>query len=284
MPKWEFLGKLTQAIFGQSEPERRQVVPGIEHVDAVPVLQRESRPPGSPADFFPTAAGCTWDYMIDVSGDPLYLHRMVWPAGNRQVGVTTRGRFARGLHDSGRRQFQLTITVARLAEVQGPLQYPGGVELSIEQDDLGVYEDHRKVFWALTSHERFEALEVITYSPNHPGAPRMDPWGSWGVGDDGHSLRPLFFADRPGIAIGLGENPPDMLAFEGIDSTKAPQWGNNVLHFVRHVKEAESPGELSSGFEEHMWYASGKGLVELKQFVGGRETMHWVLRNFQTGG
>jgi hypothetical protein len=279
-----FLRKLKDAVIGQPEPEARQQTYGTRPLTASVGL-RQNAPSGKPADFFPTSVGAKWDFSIEVAGDPLHFCHIAWPAGNGQVGVETRGRFAAVVRNRSRRQFELSICIARPAEAQGPLKYPGGVELIIEKDDLGVYEHHRSVFWAVSSNERerFEAFEVITYAPDHSSAPRMGGWGSWGAGGEGHSLRPLFFAERPNTAISLGQNSPDRLAFEGIDTTKRPQWGDSVLHFVRQVNAAEKPSELSSGFEEHMWYAPGKGLVELKQFLAGRETMHWTLRNFQIG-
>jgi hypothetical protein len=274
-------GKIKQAIFGNPARNRGQFADPKQA--AIPAYQQlGNRPSGQPVDFCPISVGTRWHFTINVSGDPLHFGQIGWPMGNGQVRVQTRGRFGAVVRDRSRRQFELKIAIARPSEVQGPLKYPGGVELTVENDDLGVYEGHRQVFWAVASHHRFEVLEVVAYSPDHPSAPRMGSWGSWGE-SDGNSVRFLFFGERPGIAISLGEDSPDRLAFEGFDSTKTSQWGGSVLHFVRQVKAAEEPGELSKAFEEHTWYAYGRGLVELKQFVSGRETMHWVLQSFQRG-
>ena len=278
----DLFGKIKRALVGQKEPEPRPAPQGIRGGTATaPTMRREDGPPGQPRDFFPTAIGSSWEYTIQVAGDPLFYRQVVRQAGNGQVGVTVRGRFAPALHNRNQ-TFQLKVAVAQHAEAQGPLKYPSGVELSIAQDDLGVYDEHQRVFWAIATHQRFEVIQVVTYPPDYSSG-GMGSWGSWGAGE-GNSLRHLFFAERPGIRVGFGKDPEDMLAFEGLDSTKAAQWGGPVLHFVRQVKADAQSDEISRPFEEHMWYAGRKGLVELSQFVEGRETMHWVLKGFQSSG
>jgi hypothetical protein len=196
--------------------------------------------------------------------------------------VQTRGRFARVLHNRSRHNFGLAYSVSTAAPSQGPLRYPGGVKLVIENDDLGIFADAENVFWAVRQ-QSFEVIEVIMYPPTHGSAPRHGSWGGWGAGS-GHALRPFFFAESPGVGISLGQKSPDHLIFNGFDSSKAAEWGSNVLHFVRQVEAAEKLGELSSAFEEHTWFAYGKGLVELRQFVSGKQTMHWLLRDFRSAG
>jgi hypothetical protein len=154
--------------------------------------------------------------------------------------------------------------------------------LAIENDELGIYAETENVFWAVRQ-QSFEVIEVMMYLPTHGSAPRHGAWGGWGAAS-GHALRPIFFAERPGVGISLGQNSPDHLIFNGFDSSRTTQWGGNVLHFVRQADAAEKPGELSSAFEEHTWFAYGKGLVELRQFVSGQQTMHWALRDFKSGG
>jgi hypothetical protein len=169
-------GIIKRAFVGRSEPEYRPAAQGTQRgAAAAPAFRQENqdRPPGQPSDFFPTAVGCSWDYMIEVSGGPLYFRQLIRPVGDGRVGVTVRGRFAPVLHDRARRQFQLKIGVAQRAEAQGPLKYPGGVELSVETDDLGVYEEHLKVFWAIASHQRFEAIKVITYLDHIDGSRQL---------------------------------------------------------------------------------------------------------------
>jgi hypothetical protein len=260
--------KVKRAVVGQRE---------VEVVVSGPAASPHGPLSGEPADFFPYAVGSAWEYLIDVSADPLYFRQILRPAGNGYMSVNVRGRFAAALHRRAGQQFRLNMSILQRAQVPGRLQNAGGVELTIASDELGIYERTRRVFWAVTTQGRFDVLEVLI----HPPEPGMG-MGHFSFGD-GESVRPLFFADQPGKAIGLGQETTDLLSFEGLDSTRSPQWDGPVLHFVRQVKPAEEKGELSSGFEEHIWYGYRVGMVELTQFAQGRETMHWVLQNFRPG-
>ena len=51
----------------------------------------------------------------------------------------------------------------RAADNQGPLQYPVGVGIEVLQDSLGIYEDHKEIFWAISPNADFETTQLITY-------------------------------------------------------------------------------------------------------------------------
>lgn len=263
-------------LFGERSAPDVGTSHSLPHQDFATAVQ--NMPSELPAEFFPTSVGTQWEYAIEVFGDPLHYCQIQWPARDGAVTVATRGRFAAVMHNRSRRNYQLVIRITGTATVQGPLTYPSGVELTVDKDELGFYGHHKHVFWAVNS-QGFRVIEVVGYSPTHGSAPRMGAWGSWGSGGEGYSLRPLFFADRPGIAIGLGQDSPERLVCLGIDPSMSSHVGGTTLQFVREVKAADQAGELSSGFEEHTWFKSGTGLVELRQSVAGQETMRWRLRH-----
>ncbi len=246
---------------------------------APPITTSPSPISGQPADFFPTQVGLKWTYEIIVGdAEPLRYNETSWPLIDKSVTYANRGRFLTSLTNVGKKRFNLIIRSKATAAKQGPIKYPKGVELEVLQDELGVFEDAKQVFWAISTEGRFMAHLVITYDPSV--APIGGAWGGWGQGD-GYSMRLLFFGDRPGSRIGMGEEPTDMLLFDGLDSNVESYAGQALLHFIRSVGGAngEQFGSeyLKCAFTEEMWYANGKGLVRLVQKVGGKTSMTWTL-------
>ena len=168
---------------------------------------------GEPSDYFPAASETEWVYEIEIGEvEPLNYREVVWPLGDGQaVAQAVRSRFVPLLEDKQLKTFALIIKVRGPAAEQGPLKYPDGVELEIVKDELGIFRDAKQVFWAITSSDRFMLDEVITYSPDTPGAP-TGAFGSLGV-EDGYSQRVIFFGEEPGAQIGLGKEPKDTLLF-----------------------------------------------------------------------
>lgn len=236
---------------------------------------------GQPEDYFPTQVGLKWVYDITVGDtEPLCYNEISWPLGDKSVVYAYRGRFPPVVREGGRKRFSLIIRSKATAAKQGPLEYLQGVELEVVQDELGVFEDAKQVFWTISTGGRYMAHLVVTYDPmSTPVAPTGGPWGVWGQGD-GYSMRLLFFGDRPGIQIGIGKEPTDDLLFDGPDANVEGYAGQVLLHFIRSVegtKGEESQSELGRAFTEEMWYAKGKGLVHLEQKVGGKTSMTWTL-------
>jgi len=128
----DILGKMKQAFFGNPQPPSGAAQPAVP-IRSTPL--QGGGPTGQPSDFFPSTVGTRWSFNIEVSGDPLRFCQIAWPAGNGQIGVQTRGRFPVVLSNRSRRNFGFTMSVASAAPSQGPLQYPGGVELAIENDE-----------------------------------------------------------------------------------------------------------------------------------------------------
>jgi len=205
------------------------------------------------------------------------------------VRYATRGflRTPAGGRTEKRGAYRLEMSVKGPAKAQGPLQYPRGVELAIEKDELGVFRDHKQVFWAASESGRFMANLVVTYDPDlAPGAPG-GPFGRWGQGD-GSALRLVFFADRPLTQIGIGEDPVDALLFLGPDANVPEYQGTECFHFVRTVKADDKRDDkdrvhFQQGFTESTWFARGKGLVRLEQRVNGKTSMLWRLKSFSRG-
>ncbi len=246
-----------------------------------PTSPRYSPIPGQPEEFFPSPVGWTWTYEITIGdAEPLSYNRISWPLGDRRIAYATRGRFPPVVKREVDKTFHLVIRSKATATKQGPLEFPIGIELDIVVDELGVFRNTKQVFWAINTKERFMAHLVTAYDPRSaPGAPRGRAWGSWGQ-EDGYSMRLIFFGERPGIQIGMGNDPTDKLMFDGIDTNAEGYAGQPLLRFTRSVegsKDDQSDNILDRAFTEEMWYAKGKGLVRLMQKVEGKTSMTWTL-------
>jgi hypothetical protein len=237
------------------------------------------RPLGQPYDYFPTAVGTRWSFVITttgvegVYGDEPLMHKVVsWPVGaNKVAKIETRGILYRKDESKPAR---LTYSIKAKAQKQGPLQYPEGYEILIEQDDLGIYKDTENVFWAISRSDRYNVNEIVLYSPRSSGAPSGGLWGSYGQ-ESGNGMRVSFFGSEPGTSIGLADEH-DATLFVGQTVLN----GVACLHFIRIVEEKkgdDKPSYLDKKFTEDMWFGKGISLMKLVQQVGRNVTMTWVL-------
>jgi len=261
-----------------------------DYEGVVRIRVNASPPKGHPSDFFPTQPGTRWTYAIRKGQvDPIGFTMTVWPMGadgaGKSVGMSSRRLlYSRAARDS----YGLQVTVKGLAKQQGPLRYPKGVELSIDRDDLGVFDGCKQAFWAISESGRYDVTLVLTFDPQSSRAPGGGGggFGDWGRGD-GHSMRNYFFADKPGIAISLSESP-DSLLFAGVDRDLQGYEGREAFHFVRRVKPAEKEAgrewnHLDEGFREDEWFARDRGLVRLIQKIKGKTSMTMELASFKPG-
>lgn len=237
------------------------------------VPQSTNSAPNQPWDYFPTAIGTKWVYDITLGKDggknldSLVFEDVNWPQINGSVRIQRgRGRLS-GSNSDASKTFTLAMSIASKAERQGPLQYPDSVKLKIEKDDLGIFNDAQEVFWAINKKtEGYRVTQVATHRPY-----TYDPRSSY-RDSDGYSLRMLFFGEKPGTNISLGEDSPDSLTYLGAEGSD--------LRFKRTVKAGDSKtfGELSAGFTEDVWLRKGVGLRRLEQTVNGKTTMTWNLK------
>lgn len=232
-------------------------------------------------EYFPLEIGVRWAYEIQIGeAEPLNYKETRWPMEPGKVSVfSTRGRYTAYLKDPSKKSYRLTIAVKGPAEKQGGLQYPIGAELEIEEDELGIFGDAEKVFFAVTTSGRYMAQLVATYPPDSLGA----PFGMTSF-EDGFSMQILFFTGNLGTEIGIGKEPKDKLALIGLDTSVPKYKGEALLHFRREVAPDENILQqaeyLNNGFTEDLWFAKGKGLVRLEQKVNGKVSMVWVLTQF----
>ena len=167
--------------------------------------------PGSPqmaAQFFPMQPGCYWRYSISLGqAKPLHICDIRWPMGERAILQRERGFLKGGLEGSNagssQQTFVLEYRVKQAASKQGMLEYPGGVELEILKDELGVfggpgYGSAKQVFWAKDSSG--QVLEVrVRDGERSPARDR----GWYGDELDGSELRVIFFPPERGRGGGM---------------------------------------------------------------------------------
>lgn len=229
---------------------------------------------GEPIDYMPMKIGEILIYEITLKKgtEPLGYREIVWQSLLYQTRIQYKGK----LQVSDNNKFYLRLKIKGTASNQGPLSYPIGVELEVLSDELNIYKDVKKVFWAASKRGEFMWFETTTYPGNK--SPNKGPWGTWAA-EDGYSMRLVFFGNRPGIQIGLGENATDNLLFKGI--ANVPGTEDKALFFVRTVNPSNSPedGILASGFQENLYFQKGRGLVFLEQIVNSKLTMTWKRKN-----
>ncbi len=251
------------------------------------ILARTRIPPREPLLYLPVKAGTIMTYRIEIGEEePLGYREILWPRGNSRIRMGTRSRFIGYIKNKDKNDFCLKMRIKGFAEKQGGLQYPIGVELEILEDELGVFDNAKQVFWAATLSGTFTVHEVVTFSPYTPGAP-SGSYGSYSS-DEGFSMNILYFGEKPGISIGLGDSPIDTLTYIGEETV--PGTGHTGLIFLRLVESQDKKqfGEhdvspLSKTFTEEKWFEMGKGLTRLEQEVEGRRSMTWVLESFTEG-
>lgn len=257
---------------GQSDPTgatQQQSVRRASELDA---------PRGRPEDFFPMQPGASWRYEIRLGpAEPLGFREVHW----KGHGTRVRSRLVRDFQEAQKTVHILELRVKGPAEQPAEPVYTNGVELEVVQDDLKLYEDAKRLFFASSKADSgFEAVLVVTYAPRTDGLGGGGPWGGWGQ-VDGYSLRHLLFGERPGTGIGFGDEPRDRLVFLGVERTHPQLQGGPFLHFERQVGAEERDSGLQAsyldhGFTEDTWY-SHRGLVRLEQHVGGERAMLWTL-------
>lgn len=173
-----------------------------------------------------------------------------------------------------KKTFALKITVKGKAKKQGDLQYPIGVELKVLEDELGIFENSKQLFWAAGTSGRFMVTSVITYDASR--SPSQGRWGRWST-KDGSAMNLAFFGSSPGTEISMSKGRDALLLK---DIIKIPGEEKPVLEFVRKVKKGDKDGMLDKAFEERMLFASKKGLILLEQTIGGKPSMTWTLKKF----
>lgn len=283
MSKKILIGILVSVLLVTSCVERQEESPSPHSTDRQPAEAATTTlaPEGELRDYFPVGIDTKWVYNIEIGEvEPLYYVEKVWLFGDKGFSYSSRGRFLPLLEENAPKTFMLEIRVKKPAGKQGPF-LGEGVELEIEKDELGIFAEAKQVFWSMTRYGRFMSYEVVTYSPEIPGAP-TGPMGMRPT-EDGHSKRLIFFNEKPGTSIGIGEKPRDTLLFVGVDTEVPGYEGTTLLHFLRTVEPAENPETqslLDKGLTEDTWFMRGKGLVLLNQKIDGKTSMVWTLVQF----
>ncbi|MFA6535892.1 MAG: hypothetical protein WC250_01315 [Candidatus Paceibacterota bacterium] len=251
---------------------------------AVSAEMAGEHPLGQPWDYFPTDIGHRWSYRITIpEGRDALNHRVVsWASGDKGgVRVETRGRYLpdkKGTKSS----YRLVISIKKQAPKQGPLSYPEGYEIGIDEDELGIFESTMGVFLAVSRNPRYSVDLVTTHDPSSSSAPHTgSPWGT-SYNKPGFGMRVYFFGEKPGVQIGLSDQN-DAVLFDGPEKLN----GKNALKFIRKVEASKKTdfsrdidkgtSVLDKGFEEEMYFVRGVGLAKLTQKVDGKITMTWEL-------
>jgi len=226
---------------------------------------------GPVAQYFPMVPGARWNYHISVGNTrPVYCRTLRYDSpvvGRKEI----RGVFG-GSQSAG--EYELVLSVKGPESDLRPLESLEGfedkvlraVEIEVQRDDLGIYEGHQQVFWAVLRSDKLNVFEIITY----PAGSRDTAELSKGA----YSLKPVFIEGEPGQEIKFEQMRvlPDGLGAE-LTMGEAPilGWG------FRRAYDASPIAKFGSPFTESLRFARNKGLIELRQEVGGETSMTWKL-------
>ena len=242
-----------------------------------PVLQAPAAYVEDVEDYFPIDVGREWAYKVTFGEvDPMLYREIDWPMPDKTITTSSRITI---ISIFNKENNFLKLKVERQAATQGPLSWPIGVKLAVLQDDSGLFEDQKEMFWAIKESEGFATAQVSTYSPDEfmPDTPNSDiPRG------EGTAARILFF--RPnnfGHSKYFGDSVEET-GFLGTDKDVPGYIGVPCMHFQRQVnvskvagKHGRTPSAQERDFIEDMWFAKGIGLVRLEQRVKDKYSGSW---------
>ena len=155
--------------------------------------------------------------------------------------------------------FILKLRIGEQISEPGNYQGMTGWPIEILQDDIGIYQDVKELFWAYRDEEspRYIA-EICVFDAQEQGPPDTV------VQSDGKSIRPIFLLGRPNSSLWLGDEKNDTLFYIGLM--------NKTRHFERRV---DAINEEEPAFSEKTVFEVGSGLTELEQWLDGDMTMRW---------
>lgn len=229
---------------------------------------------GAAMDYFPHQVGMTWTWEIrQETALPLQDWTTMWPQANKGV------QFRKGIIiPSFDTAYTLTLKVAHLADdIQTGEDTLSGVELQIVRDDLNIYQDAERLFWAFVPGNDSLVVE-IAYLPGSFAASSGYP-DSAVTSSQGISMRPIFFDGDVAISSDYtySWNPleaDDVLYF---GSSADDSWT-----FVREVAAEKNllNEVLKRAFTETVTYDQGVGMISLHQEIAGLASMSWELVDF----
>lgn len=245
-------------------------------------------------EYFPTKTGTRWEYEIvegeDYGDKPVYAHTIIWRREDGSLNkFSKRGEFSQFSKYSTPYKLVLSVRGTAYLDWYDSSYTRNSVELRVEKDELGIFKDCVEVYWTwkdaildnlfvemVTTYKPTAISSIEDYSSSlHSYYNRKKPY----------ALRIFFFNNSPKYAMWYGDKDEadEYLLFVGADGPE--------LYFVRRVKKPKEDntsylsflGNSEYAFEEHMWFAKGKGLVRLVQVKRGDKTMIWKLVNFTEG-
>jgi hypothetical protein len=233
---------------------------------------------GTVMDYFPCEVGMTWHYKVTTGlTDPLRYWVIEWPVPGGWW-LPLREQISPGYSPDG--SYALTLQVMRKTTVQVGAIYCPGVELAVLEDELGIFQGVKQLYWAFVPDTAgWTMTSLVVQVATIPSSWAQDP--NIPI-QDGSAFRPLVFDDT----LGMGNNYTTALnTLAELDYQYYMRTNGNTREFLRDVKDAallegEVWGYWDAAFTETTVYELGKGLVYLQQKVNGQVSMTWELMDF----
>jgi hypothetical protein len=243
------------------------------------------------SDFFPIEPGMEWTYQIEIEDiEPLQYILASCSSMEERETFDWRQTFLGPSQDRSKRSFLLRIRAdGPVARESIPPYYADQteidvMELEIVTDELGIFENAKKVFW-VTYHVEKANMSVVDELVLYDTAFDAQVCSS-GL-RDGFSVRPVFYTAGVDTEI-----KPDLFGIQSQQHFQFLGFTENsqeppipYLHFRRETRESDMPlppekAYLGKSFIEDILFDRGRGMIELQQQVNGQKSMHWTLIQF----
>lgn len=146
-------------------------------------------------------------------------------------------------------------------QVNEPANYARmtGYTVEVVQDDLGIYNDVKEVYWAMKDEESPSYIaEICVFDAEEQGPANVIVEG------DGKSIRPIYLVGKTRSSLWLGEVDNEYISYVG------------MMRDSRFLeRQVDAPSDDKPAFVEKMTFRRGVGLTELEQLVDDRVTMSW---------
>jgi hypothetical protein len=241
-------------------------------------------PQCSPEKYFPIKLGTTWTYKITLYDKPIQHHIISWQTINDVPTYSNRTFFKKAYLFPKQKEFLLKIELVKLIN-QKKQSGLIGAKFAVLEDELGIFDDAERVFYAIEKKKRFKAYKCTTFALDSPQAP-VNLYPELLKEKFGLALDVLFIATAPSASFKYDQYS-DAIYFDESIPNKDSEYP--TLKFTK-ISNAESTGNKQISKEkaplykeiiETSFFKKDLGMTKFIQTIGNKKTMEWNLVDFK---
>lgn len=233
--------------------------------------------------YFPLTIGAHWVYEIEINKKemPYDFHLFYNPTPEGLYVTRSGGNYLRNFEPAKGKPYRLELHIARQVTEDLPYDLSEAVEVSIDQDDLGFYRNHHKVYWGLDPENEFLVSEIVTYPVAGEAIALTFSRQGLPVPEEAFTNRILFFNAM--VDEGYSLPPADF----GIDDFREEYYvegyvvGEKTVVIAKRVKNQMPQFQMfPQEYQDRLFYAPHKGLFRFEQKRGRKVLMQGRLVKF----